>query len=476
MLAESEKLYRLGLCSPASAYQSRRAKLAKSLSKPLLIPAGFAPARNYAANPFPFRAQSTYLYFGGPAVEGATLLIEAGSDGSTGCRLYRPAVTAADEVWEGPAAADAALAAAAGLPLAAIRPSGQLENDLRNLTASYIDLPCYRTSKWLAKQKLTAATAQELEPIVTMRLFKDEHEMTAMRRAAEVSTQAQKAAWRVARAGRHEREVVAAFNQTLWRHGCRASFNPIITIRGETLHLRGYYNELQEGDLLLLDAAGEEPGAYASDMTRVIPVSGRFTGLQKDLHDTVHRAMTASIAACQPGKRFRDIHFMAARILTEGLVAAGLLKGDPAKLVERGAHALFFPHGLGHLIGLDVHDMEDYGDIAGYPPGRTRSKDFGTCYLRLDRDLAPGMCLTIEPGIYFIPAVWKSAEISGSFADVVNRPLVDKLLEQRFGGIRLEESVHVRKPEAGGPEALTAGLVSRSEEVLALLNEPGFHA
>jgi len=161
------------------------------------------------------------------------------------------------------------------------------------------------------------------------------------------------------------------------------------------------------------------------------------------LYDTVLRAERECVAACVPGRRYRDIHDLAGAILCEGLVDAGLLKGDPAQLSERRVHTLFMPHGVGHLIGLDVHDMEDFGDLAGYAQGRERRPEFGDKFLRLDRDLAPGMGLTIEPGIYIVAAIWEEQSLTKPFADYINFDVVKGLVDAQFGGIRLEDNIVV---------------------------------
>ena len=163
--------------------------------------------------------------------------------------------------------------------------------------------------------------------------------------------------------------------------------------------------------------------------------------------------------------RYRDVHDLAGRIICEGLVEAELLRGDAAALAARNAHTLFFPHGVGHLIGLDAHDMEDFGDLAGYAPGRTRRPEFGNCYVRLDRDLEPGMTATIEPGIYFVPAIWERDDLVKPLADVVNRSKVDALLRDRTGGIRIEDTVCVR--DSGGPEVLSNASPADADAVAA---------
>jgi Xaa-Pro aminopeptidase len=431
----------------------------------MVLFAGHAPARNYPTNPHYFRAGSSYLYFGGPPLENAALLIEPGGDGESGCTLLRPPPAPDDALWFGEMPSDESLATAAGLAVKRVVDSERLEALVRGHETTYVAPPYPDTLAWVARLGLAPASEEELRAIVNLRLIKDEHELAAMRRAAEICIEAQRAAMAATRPGCREADVAAAFAQVLCQHECQVSFNPIITIRGEVLHGHGHSNVLTEGALLLCDAGAEEPGGYASDITRTYPVSGRWTSIQRHLYEATRRALNEAVAACTPGTRFRDVHDLSARIICEGLVEAELLRGDPAELAARTAHALFYPHGLGHLIGLDAHDMEDFGDVAGYAPGRTRRPEFGNKSLRLDRDLAPGMTVTIEPGIYLVPAIWASDDLVRPLADVVNRGKVDALLKERFGGIRIEHTICVR--ESGGPEVLSEALPTDPDELAA---------
>ncbi|MCB9851300.1 MAG: M24 family metallopeptidase, partial [Phycisphaerales bacterium] len=221
------------------------------------------------------------------------------------------------------------------------------------------------------------------------------------------------------------------------------------------------------GALLLLDSGAEEPSGYCSDITRTWPVSGKWSGVQRALYETVLRAQQAAVDACVPGKRYREIHELAARVICEGLIDAGLFRGDAADLASRGAYGLFFPHGVGHLLGLGVHDLEEFGDLAGYAAGRKRPTRFGDCFLRLDRDLAPGMVVTIEPGIYLVPAIWERDDLVAPFADAINRPAIEELLAAKFGGIRIEDDVHVCA--SGGPEVFTANLPKAADAISQLI-------
>ncbi len=459
----------LNVTAPGDVYRTRRALLASKLEQPVVLFAGEPRARNYATNTHPFRAASNYLYFGGPPIAGAALLIEPDSDGDSGCTLARNVFGFDTIVWIGSSPSDEFLASAAGLHESALIEPDDLTAKFRGLDAVFLAPPCPPTHEWIARLKLQPAGPDVMAAIVDQRLCKDEHELEAMRFAARIGVEAHRAAIKAAKPGQSEAAVAAAHLGVLAANRCAPSFSALASVHGEVLHPEGYPGTLESGRLLLIDAGAEEPGGYASDITRTLPVSGTFTPIQRQLHDTVYRAEQTAIEACLPGRRFRDLHDLAARVICEGLVEADLLRGDPADLVARAAHTLFFCHGLGHLIGLDVHDMEEFGDLAGYATGRTRRTEFGNKYLRLDRDLATGMTLTIEPGIYLVPAIWHNDALVAPFADVINRPAVDRLLDDGFGGIRIEETVCVQSTSASGPEVLSIALPGDADGMIELM-------
>ena len=456
------------MTAPSDVYVQRRAQLASKLTRPLVLFSGYAPARNYPTNPHRFRPGSSYTYFGGPPLENAAWLIEPESDGRVGSALFRPPMGPDDALWFGELPSDSEIAATAGLRTCGLADPCRLGAMLAGRQAGAVIPPYPDTMGWAAELGLSVATEEELRIIVDLRNIKDEHERKAMRFAGQVAMEAHRAAMRAAQPGRREADVAAAFWQVCIQNQCDVSFNPIITVRGEVLHGHGHPNPLNEGMLMLCDAGAEEQGGYASDITRTYPVGGNWTSIQKHLYQTVERALNESVRQCVPGMRFRDIHDHSARIICEGLVEAELLKGKPAELAARCAHTLFYPHGLGHLIGLDVHDMEDFGDVAGYAPGRKRRTEFGNKFLRMDRDLEPGLCLTIEPGIYLVPAIWACDELVRPLADAVNRSKVDALLESNFGGIRIEHYLCVQDKTADGPEVFSAALPTGADEVAAL--------
>jgi Xaa-Pro aminopeptidase len=238
------------------------------------------------------------------------------------------------------------------------------------------------------------------------------------------------------------------------------AFQPIVTVRGEVLHNESYANTLSAADMMVIDSGAESERWYASDITRSFPVNGRFEPAQRDIYEVVLAAQLAAITTASPGVTNRDVHLVAARTITSGLIDVGLMKGDAAAAVEAGAHALFFPHGIGHMLGLDVHDMEDLGDEVGYPEGESRSTQFGLNALRLARRLEPGFVVTIEPGVYFIPALIDRWRAEGRHADFIR---YDKVQAFRgFGGIRIEDDVLITD---SGSRVLGPGIPKSVSEV-----------
>jgi Xaa-Pro aminopeptidase len=272
--------------------------------------------------------------------------------------------------------------------------------------------------------------------------------------------------------GTSEQELAALVEYEFARRGGVPFYETILTARGEILHNHAHGGTLRQGDLLLLDAGAEMDSGWGCDMTRTWPASGRFTPEQRDVYDIVHAAFREAVGRIRPGESWREIHLAAARVIAAGLVDLGVLRGDPADLVERGAHAPFFPHGLGHHLGLETHDIEHFGDRFLYAPDRPRASQFGLAYLRTDLDLEPGMVLTVEPGLYFSPDIL--AAYRDSFADVFVPSRIDHYLSANdgrgFGGIRLEDDFVVT---AEGAEDLTPGVPMEPGDVEAAVGTGG---
>lgn len=291
------------------------------------------------------------------------------------------------------------------------------------------------------------------------RRAKDAMELDAMRAAAEASVRGHLLALRLARPGMTERQLQVELEAEFFRHGGdRTAYGSIVGSgpNGAVLHFAPTRRALCEGELVLIDAAAEHAG-YAADITRTFPVGPRFTGAQRDLYQLVLSVQEQAIAEARPGVEYRDLHMTAAGRIAAGLADLGILRGDPADLVERDAHALFFPHGLGHMLGLATHDA------GGCLAGRERSERFGLKYLRADLPLQPGYVVTIEPGIYFVPAILQDRERRRQYADAVNWDRVDDLLA--FGGIRIEDDVLITEM---GAEVVSAALPKSVREIEAL--------
>jgi Xaa-Pro aminopeptidase len=272
-------------------------------------------------------------------------------------------------------------------------------------------------------------------------------EVVEIEKGVDVTGAMHLAAMRCARPGMTEAQVWGEVMKVVSGADSHVSFNSIITRNGQVLHNHAHHNTLRSGDLLLVDCGGESPLHYAGDMTRTFPVDPTFTQRQKDVYEIALASQVAACEAIKPGIAYRDVHMLAARVIAEGMKSLGLMKGSTEDAVAAGAHALFFVHGLGHMMGLDVHDMEDLGEAyVGYGEGFERSTQFGTGFLRMARTLRPGFVVTVEPGIYFIPELTQMWKAEGRFTDFINYDKVESFLD--FGGIRIEEDYLVT--ETGG--------------------------
>lgn len=436
------------------------------LHGPALLAAGAPVARNYPANEYPFRAASHFLYLVGRSIPGAALLLVDGR-----ATLFAAPPDRDDALWHGPRPTLAEVQRLGELD--EVRPVAELASALRDLGA-VATLPPQdsATASWLTSllgRAVAAGAGAALvdegdaalaDAMISLRLFHDAAAVAQLRAAGRVSARAHTAGMRATRAAKTEAEVCAAMIAELRREGMDDAYGPIVTVRGEVLHNHGHEGALTPGDLLLCDVGGESPEGWASDITRTWPVSGRFSESQRAVYEIVLEAQRRSIDRVRTGVRYRDVHEAAKRALVEGLVELGVLRGSVEGLLERGAAALFFPHGVGHLLGLDVHDMEDLGDRAGYAPGRIRSERFGDRYLRLDRDLAPGMAVTIEPGFYQVPGILEDVTLTEPLGADLDRAALSRFSDVR--GIRIEDDVLCTD---GEPDVLTDACPKRVRDV-----------
>lgn len=459
---------------PSHVYENRRKEfILKMKSGIVLFPGNNESPMNYPANTYHFRQDSTFLYFFGLNLPGLAAIIDVDRQQ---CTLYGNDIDIEDIIWMGHQPPLAEMAIQVGItqtkPLSFF---GADVNEalLANRKVHYF--PPYRHDNMILLSKLLDipiaelkknASEEAIRAAVSLREIKDEYEISEMIIAAKTGYEMHTAAMKMTQPGLYEREIAGIVEGIAISNGGKVSFPVICSIRGETLHNHYHGNIINKGDLLLLDCGAETSMNYCSDYTRVIPVSGEFSSQQKDIYQIVLEANNTAFEMVRPGIINREIHLEAAKVIAKGLKELGLMKGDVDEAVAQGAHALFFPHGLGHMIGLDVHDMEDYGEnFVGYDDEITRSGQFGTAYLRLGKRLKEGFTLTIEPGIYFIPALiekWKNEKMH---TDFINYTEVIKYIG--FGGIRLEDDVLVT---AAGGEYIGPRVPIKIKEIEKIMN------
>jgi Xaa-Pro aminopeptidase len=416
----------------ASYLDSRRERVARAwgltngivlvgAGQPISIPGG-------ADQTYPFLSHSEYVYLADRECVGGVIAF----DPKEGWTDFVPDVTEDERVWEGRTDVE-------GTPLSKLdgwlearrgRPLAMLGVPIAGVTAD------------------TELTADVREKLLQARRPKDQVELERMRRAVAATAAGFAAVRRLIEPGRTERQLQVELELEFLRHGAdRCAFGTIVGAGPDTgvLHFTPGARAVRDGDAVMIDA-GAEIGRYAADVTRTYQ-AGTRGGFFRDLYQVVLAAQVRGVERCRPGVEWREVHMAVAKDLAEGLVGLGILRGEPGALVEQDAHALFFPHGLGHLVGLGVRDA------SGYLPGRERSQRFGLAFLRCDFPLEPGFVTTVEPGLYFIPALLNDPERRSRYRDAVDWAKVDKLVG--FGGIRIEDNVLVT---AGEPEVLTAAI------------------
>ncbi len=431
-------------------YIDRRNKLRKNVDKGIILILGNVDSpMNYPANIYKFRQDSSFLYFFGldhPGFAGV-LDLDNGKD-----YIFGNDVDIDDIIWMGPQPLLKDQALNVGVENTA--PFGKLEEFLKEALSKKRKihfLPPYRAENKIYLMDILNihpskqddnASEELIKAVIDIRATKDKYEIEHLDSIMDVAYQMHTTAMKMAQHGVYEREIAGAIEGIALKHGGTVSFPVILTKRGETLHNHYHGNKLAEGDLMLTDAGFESELGYATDHTRTSSVGGKFTQKQKEIYQIVLDANNKATSMVKPGVSYREMHFVAAKVIAQGLTDLGIMKGNVDEAVRAGAHAMFFPHGLGHMMGLDVHDMEGLGEtLVGYDNETKRSEQFGTAYLRMGRKLKPGFVITNEPGIYFIPALidkWYNEKINTQFIDF------NKVNQYRdFGGIRLEDDILV---------------------------------
>jgi Xaa-Pro aminopeptidase/Xaa-Pro dipeptidase len=448
----------------ALTLQQRRQRLAKSIDSPVLLWSGRSSARNFPANTYPFRASSHFLYFAGLPLYNAVIRLEAGR-----LELFMDDPSPSDRLWHGASFTRDRVAEQIGAEAA--YPLYRLKSFAEGVaTIPVQDAATRLQQSQLLNRMITPANAlqgidqQLATAIVSLRLTHDAAAIAEIHRAAAVTVAAHQAGMQATRRAETEAQIRAAMESVIMSHNMTPAYSSIVSVQGEVLHNDRYHNPVRSGDLLLADVGAETELGWAADVTRTWPISGQFSPTQRQIYEIVLAAHDLCIQQAKAGVEYYDLHQMAATVIAAGLVDAGILQGRAEDLVEQDAHTLFFPHGIGHLLGLDVHDMEDLGDLAGYEPGRTRSDRFGWCYLRLHRPLRSGMIVTIEPGFYQVPAILNDPDRREKYRAVVNWERLEQFADVR--GIRIEDNVLITDAE---PEILTAALPTHPEAIESLV-------
>lgn len=452
--------------------QRRKALREKMDSGIVILPGNSESPMNYPANAYKFRQDSTFLYFFGLDHPDFIGVIDVDHDKDY---LFGDDVDMDDIIWMGPQPTLKELAEKVGVANTA--PFSQAESyvkeGIQHKRPIHL-LPQYRGDTKLLLSKVTGIRPFDLdvwfsEPlikaVVALRSVKDEHEIGEIESAMEIAYEMHTTAMKMAKTGVQEREIAGLIEGIALTLGNGVSFPIILTINGQTLHNHDHSNFLKKGKMMITDAGAESLLHYASDITRTVPVDGKFDQRQRDIYEIVLKANTETIKNVKPEVTNKSLHLMAARIITQGLKELGIMKGDVDEAVSLGANALFFPHGLGHMMGLDVHDMEGLGEnYVGYNEEFRRSEQFGLAYLRLAKKLEPGYVFTIEPGIYFIPALFEQWRSENKFSDFINYEKAEAYLD--FGGVRIEDDILVTQD---GYRVLGKPIPKTVEEIEAVM-------
>lgn len=432
---------------PANVYIERRRELKNKVGSGLILLMGNEETgMNYKDNTYHFRQDSTFLYYFGLDVAGLGAVIDVDSGDEI---IFGNELSMDDIVWTGPLPSIREMAVHVGINNT--KPYAELGKLIINQSAEgrrIHFLPPYRAENsikiatWLQVPVSAVQTLKSVElikAVVSQRSTKDKFEVEAIESAVSTSADMHFEAMHKAAPGMKEYELAAKVQQVAFSAGGSLSYPIILTVNGQVLHNHYHGNTMEDGQMVLVDAGAEQHMHYAGDLTRTFPVGRKFSTRQHEMYEVVLNALDSATAMLKPGVRFIDIHAAACEKLLQGLKAMGLVKGDPAEAVQAGAHTLFFQCGLGHMMGLDVHDMEDLGEeYVGYSEQLRKRTEFGWKSLRLGRELEPGFVLTVEPGIYMIPELIDRWKAENKLPDFINYSAVEQFRD--FSGIRVENN------------------------------------
>jgi len=455
-------------------YVARRESLKKKVGSGLLIfPGNKETGMNYKDNWYPFRQDSTFLYYFAMNLPDLYVLIDLDNDKEI---LFGDDLTPEDFVWVGAVEPLSTYAEKSGI--AEVQPMSRLEAYIKNAQQKAQPLhylPPYRNKVTIEISNLTGIPVNEVEAkksteftkaVIAQRSIKSAEEIKEIHKAVNITAAMHRHAIKWTKHGVTEKQIAGELQAIAIAGGGNISFPIILTKNGQYLHNHATQAVVENGDIVLCDCGAETAMNYAGDMTRSFPVAERFTAIQREVYSIVLDAHESAAAALKPGYLFKDAHLLACSRIVEGLKGLGLMKGDTQEAVNAGAHTLFFQCGLGHFMGMDVHDMENFGEqLVGYTDDLEKSTEFGLKSLRLGKALEEGNVLTVEPGIYFNPFLIDSWKAQGKYTDFVNYDEVEKF--KSFGGMRVEEDFLIT---ANGKELLGDPLAKTIQEIEELKN------
>lgn len=449
-------------------YIERRNTLKRAVGSGLILIMGNEEApMNYTDNTYRYRQDSNFLYYFGISLPNLAAIVDVDSGEEI---IFGDEFTMDDIIWVGPQPTLAEQARKVGVYRT--EPYGKLSEKLAKAAQVHFTPPYryenkFKLSQWLAipvAQLKAKASETLIKAIVAQRSIKSAEEIVQLEEAVNITREMHLAAMRETQAGKKEYEIVAAIHAKALEFGGELAYPIIYSINGQTLHNHYHGNVMTEGKLALNDSGAENSMHYAGDITRTIPVSKKFTDKQKEIYNLVLQMQLSAINALKPGITYKEVHLLANKVLLQGLSELGLVNGDIDTMLTEGVQGLFMPHGLGHAIGLDVHDMEDLGEnYVGYREGIERSTQLGLKSLRMAKELEAGHVITVEPGLYFIPELIDKWKAENKFTNFINYQALDKYRD--FGGVRIEDNCLIT-PD--GYQVLGKPIPKTVEEVEAL--------
>ena len=450
-------------------YKKRRKKLCDMLDSGYVLLLGHHNTpMNFSHNSYPFIQDTNFLYYVGVNMPSCACLINIEKNKTI---FYMNEKTVHDIIWIGKTKSVQSWGEACGAD--EIKSLSELKKDLNN-KSNIMYPPVFRADNKIQIKELLNISLNQIEKkssvllinaIIKQRSIKQKEEIDEIKSALKITNLIHQKSMTASKPGKYEYEIVAEMESIIKSHNVNLAYPIIFTVNGQILHNSIYNNKISDGDLLLNDSGANSALNYASDITRTFPANGKFSTQQKEIYLIVKEMQETVIKQLKPGVSFKEMHKLSAYIGIKRLKEIGLLKGSCDEALAKGVYGLFYPHGLGHMLGLDVHDMESLGeDMVGYSEKVKREAEFGISFLRLGKNLETGFCITVEPGIYFIPELFYQWEKEKKYNHLINYEKFKSYLN--FGGIRIEDNIYINQT---GSENLSSFIPKQIDEVESIM-------